>query len=127
MKHIFIGLVSLVGFVALAIASQAGGFAIFGWTIGYVWLGIGMVHYRVQSFAIMARNKTLDGVITFDARPRTSEIVIKYIVGGLFVSIFSLVLFAPVFLVIFLLVNTGESSLPIFGISTMILVVLNYF
>ncbi len=96
MKHLFIG-------VAIAVVGSGIGIAadvpvVFGvsFFVGYIWGAIGFVHYRTQSFAIMARHKTLDGEIAFKAAPQTSEVVIKYILGGLLVGLVFAVLFAPV-------------------------------
>ncbi len=50
------------------------------------WALVGFVHYRVQSFRILAENKSLAG-LQFQPHPRSSRILGIYILGPILVSI----------------------------------------
>src|SRR6056297_4133663 len=82
MKHLIIGLVVLLGGVAAGAAMGSPAIAGLMGLVGYVWLMIGMVSYRVQSFIYLTGNKLLDGKITFQANTETGVIVSTVLVGG---------------------------------------------
>lgn len=83
MKHVFIGLAIVFLGIAVGVALQAELLAGLAAFIGYVWFMFGLLYYRVQSFAYLTSNKTLAGEIAFDARPKTSTILMTYVVGGI--------------------------------------------
>jgi len=94
MKHIFIGLGLLVlaavaGAVlaTVAHAALAAPVAILLGVVGYVWLIVGMIYFRVHGFAYLTRNKRLGPEIGFDAAPRTGTVIGQYLLGGLMVAI----------------------------------------
>ena len=93
MKHVFIGLgIVVVGIVLLALMASSGGSAGailggIGIFVGYVWLLIGLVYYRVYAFNYLTRNKVLDSVVTFDARMETGRILSIVIVGTIVIGV----------------------------------------
>ncbi len=92
MKHAIIGIVILLitlAIIAITLSGQGGNptsppailiVAIF---VGYIWLAIGIVSYRVYAFNYLTAHKTLDNEITFRAAMETTKVVSTYIVGGL--------------------------------------------
>lgn len=96
MKHLFIGIAILVVGVGAAAALGLPGLAALCGIVGYVWVMIGYVFYRVKSFTYLAGHKVLDGRITFDAGPETGTIVKTVVVGGLVVGLIMAVVFAIV-------------------------------
>lgn len=86
MKHVFIGLAVIFLGVAAGVAFQMELVLVALLAIGFVWLVIGVVHYRVQSFAYLTTTKALGGQIAFDARPQTTSVVMTYIIGGIAIS-----------------------------------------
>ena len=83
MKHLAIALAVLIGSAIVALLLQSGTLAVLGSTVGYVWLAVGFVHYRVFSFNYLTRHKILDGEVSFEASARTGQIVKIYVIGGL--------------------------------------------
>ncbi|MBY6002885.1 DUF898 domain-containing protein [Salipiger bermudensis] len=55
--------------------------------VGAVWLVIGVISYRVQSFAYLSRNKMLGGKVAFHAHPRTQTVIGTYVVGALLLGL----------------------------------------
>ncbi len=55
--------------------------------VGVVWVVVGWVHYRVQSFARLSATKTLDGEIGARAAPSTGIVVGHFIWGSFKLSI----------------------------------------
>lgn len=96
MKHLIIGLVVLLGGVAAGAAMGSPAIAVLMGLVGYLWLMIGMVSYRVQSFIYLTGNKLLDGKITFQANTETGVIVSTVLVGGLVVGLLTGLVFAVV-------------------------------
>lgn len=99
MKHVFIGLavvvVSFVLLVSMATASGVfgavvGGIGIF---VGYIWLLIGLVYYRVYAFNYLTRHKVLDGEVTFDAQVETGQVLRIVIVGTIVIAVLMGVIF----------------------------------
>ncbi|MEO0765632.1 MAG: DUF898 family protein [Pseudomonadota bacterium] len=99
MKHVFIGLavvvVSFVLLVSMATASGVfgavvGGIGIF---VGYIWLLIGLVYYRVYAFNYLTRHKLLDGEVTFDAQVETGQVLRIVIVGTIVIAVLMGVIF----------------------------------
>ncbi len=92
MRHIFIALGMLVaGGVCLALELFILG--VVGFIAGYLWFFIGIVYYRVKSFAYLAENKVLDGKVRFTSEPRTRTILKTVILGGLAVGALAGLLF----------------------------------
>jgi hypothetical protein len=97
--HFYIGLV-------LCVLGGLGGYfiepAAFGLlSIGYPWLLVGWVHFRVAGFRVMTKHKVLGAEVLFRAQPKTWTVIKTYILGGLLVSfIMWLVLFGVLFVII---------------------------
>lgn len=87
MKHVFIGLAVIFLGIAVGIAFQMELLLVVLPVVGYFWLMIGFIHYRVQSFAYLTTTKALGGQIAFDARPQTSTVIMTYIIGGIVISV----------------------------------------
>ncbi|WP_085793346.1 YjgN family protein [Roseivivax jejudonensis] len=88
MQHIFIGLLFLVlpGLLIGLSDAPFGAFLLF--LVGFVWFGVGLVVYRVQSFAYLTRNTVLaEGDVALDARPSTGRLIKLYLLGALVISV----------------------------------------
>ncbi|WP_421906054.1 YjgN family protein [Mameliella sp.] len=102
MTHILIAIgIMVVSGIALAGAAsgEAVGLAVMGGIgifVGYIWFFFGSVHYSVQSFGYLSRNKVLGDEIRFDAQPRTGFVIKTYILGGLLLSLLASVAFGIV-------------------------------
>ena len=82
MKHIFIGIaIVIVGTGGSALLGLPGLAATLGF-VGYAWLLVGFVHYRVRSFVYLTGAKVLDDAITFEATPSTATIDKRILLGG---------------------------------------------
>ena len=87
MRHLFIGLaILIVGISVFVVLQSANLAAVFGF-VGYVWLLVGGVSYRVQSFKYLTQKKRLGEQIKFTATPETANIVMTLFVGSLIVGI----------------------------------------
>ncbi len=93
MKHILFGVVLIVaGFAVIAAGAAAetpavmvaGGAAI---AVGYVWLIVGFIFYKVRTFELMADATGLGETVTFRAGPRTRTVVKHIFLGGLLASV----------------------------------------
>ncbi len=91
MKHLIIGVVILAVGVGLGVVMQSPAWAIIGGTLGYIWIIVGFVSYRVQSFAYLTNHKTLGTDIRFQTAPSTSTVIGKVILGGILVSVITAV------------------------------------
>ncbi|MEO0666369.1 MAG: DUF898 family protein [Pseudomonadota bacterium] len=102
MKHVFIGLGILIASgIAFAIGApgeQAGLMILggVGFFVGYFWLIIGMVYYRVYAFNYLTGHKVLDGQVTFAAALETSTVLAKVIVGGIVIAVLMAVIFGVI-------------------------------
>src|SRR6056297_3230964 len=67
MKHLAIGLVVLVGGGILGGVAGSGAIVVIAGIVGYIWLLVGMVSYRVKSFIYLTENKVLDDTVRFEA------------------------------------------------------------
>lgn len=92
MKHVFFGLAILLLGLGAAAGLQSAGLAVLAILVGYVWLMVGAVYYRIHAMRYLWSHRWLDGEIYFDAQPRTGEIVKIWIVGSILISIFAGVL-----------------------------------
>ena len=126
MKHLLIGLAIVVGggflfAVSSGFGAPDGGspgailLAVLAIVVGFVWLWIGTVYYRVRSFAYLASNRKLGGQIRFDAEPKTSQVVKSLIWGGIKASFVGGIAFAVLAVPVALLY--GELSSPEAGIA----------
>ena len=86
MKHLFIGLGLMIAGAVLATA-VAPTLGIISIVIGYVWLMLGFLYYRVHSYAYLANHKTLGGQVTFNAAPRVTVILKTLVLGSIAVSL----------------------------------------
>lgn len=86
MKHLFIGFgLMLLGGMLTAVMQAPALLVVTG--LGYIWLMIGFVSYQVRSFAYLTNTKTLGGAVTFTADPSTGEVIKRFIIGGLILSL----------------------------------------
>ena len=93
MKHLFIG-AGILALAGLLVSSSSEGLGIFVGIVGYVWVIIGGVYYRVRSFGYLSEHKELGGEVRFHSAPRTGHIIKTVILGGLAVGALSGVMFA---------------------------------
>ncbi|MEL6888109.1 MAG: DUF898 family protein [Pseudomonadota bacterium] len=102
MKHVFIGLgIMIASGIAFAIGApgeQAGLMILggVGFFVGYFWLIIGMVYYRVYAFNYLTGHKVLDEEVTFAAALETSTVLAKVIVGGIVIGVLMAVIFGVI-------------------------------
>lgn len=94
MKHIFIGIIILVVGAGIGGATENETIMAIGVLVGYVWLMVGGLYYRVHAMRYFSANRTLGEHISFTAEPRTGEVLKLVIVGGLIIGaiVFALVL-----------------------------------
>ena len=119
MAHIFIGIAILVaggGLIFLNFSGVMDTPIFFGFlvaSVGYIWVLVGFLHYRVQSFAYLAAHKRLGDEIGFEAGPRTGKIVGIFIIGSILISVVMSIAFAVlgVFTAGALSFSAGELSL----------------
>ena len=86
-KHVFIGLGVLIAGVAIGGVAQSEALMGIAVLVGYIWLMVGFVYYRVHSFRYMAENRRLGDQITFTATPTTGEVIKIYIIGALIMAV----------------------------------------
>ena len=91
MLHIFIGLaILLAAVIGAALSADNTAFLVLPFVatpVGLVWLAVGFISFRVQSFAYLAQNTTLGGAVAFDARPSTPKVILTWILGSLLVGL----------------------------------------
>jgi hypothetical protein len=86
MKHLFVGM-GLIVLASIFAVSQVWVMAGLWGALGAVWAIVGILSYRVNSFAYLARHLTLDGGrVTFEAAPETWAILWQIVGGALLVS-----------------------------------------
>ena len=83
----FIGLGVLIAGVVIGGAAQSEALMGVAVLVGYIWLMVGFVYYRVHSFRYMAENRRLGDQITFTATPTTGEVIKIYIIGALIMAV----------------------------------------
>lgn len=101
MKHLLIGIGLLVlggglmaaGVTGIDALAVVGGITLI---VAYFWIIVGSLHYGVQSFAYLTRNKVLNGEVRFTAGPRTGFVIKTFILGGLLVGVLASVAFGIV-------------------------------
>ncbi|MDO6584192.1 DUF898 family protein [Salipiger sp. 1_MG-2023] len=92
MKHLLIGLALVLGGLLTGSIGMATdqpaliiGYAAFA--VGLVWFPIGVISWRVQSFAYLTRHKTLGRRVTFDAQPETKTVILAWVVGSIVLAV----------------------------------------
>lgn len=99
MKHLFIGAGFIIVGVALAALFEAIVAAILLSIVGYIWMIVGAVYYRVQAFNYLTAHKVLDDKIGFYSEVKTSTVIFTYIVGILIIGAVSSIAFTALFVV----------------------------
>ncbi|MBY6164174.1 DUF898 domain-containing protein [Mameliella alba] len=124
MKHLLIGVAIMVVSALLLVGAAMGEtvpMAVFGGIgvfVAYIWIILGSIHYGVQSFGYLTRNKVLGDDIRFAAIPRTGFVIKTYILGGLLVGMLASVAFgiAGVIANAFLPMQENGTGIAVFGI-----------
>ncbi len=49
--------------------------------VGYIWLIVGGVYYRIYTFNVLTRARVLDGAVTFDSGARTGRVIAIVLTG----------------------------------------------
>lgn len=83
LKHVLLGVVILVGIPALGAVLQSPWLMLIGALVGYVWVLVGFVYYRVFVVNYMASHKVYDGAILFQSEARLGDVLRILIIGGL--------------------------------------------
>ena len=96
MKHVCIGLAILIIGTGLFVTIGVAAMAVVSGLVGFVWLLIGLIYYRVYAFNYLTRHKVLDGQVTFEARVETGRIASIMIFGTIIVSILAAVIFGVI-------------------------------
>jgi uncharacterized membrane protein YjgN (DUF898 family) len=99
MKHLFIGAGFIIVGVALAALFEAIVAAILLSIVGYIWMIVGAVYYRVQAFNYLTAHKVLDDKIGFYSEVKTSTVIFTYIVWILIIGAVSSIAFTALFVV----------------------------
>ena len=94
MKYIFFGVACLIAAAFISVSTLI--FASIVGVLGYIVLLCGLVHYKVQSFGYLTKNKILNKTISFNAAPETKAILSIYILGGILI-VLTIGLFGAVF------------------------------
>ena len=82
-KHIFLGLAVLLVTGGLAMALSAPGLGVAGILLGYVWVMIGFVYYRIYAFNYLTSHKMFDAEVRFSSEARLGQVMRILIIGGL--------------------------------------------
>ncbi|WP_298680270.1 DUF898 family protein [uncultured Lentibacter sp.] len=124
-KHLFFGLAVVLLSVGAGAALQAPVLLGGGVLLGYIWLAVGVVYYRVHAFRYMAAHRTLGDEITFTAQPTTGEVIKIYIFGTLIISlILGVLIFIGVALFTAAMSMVGTTSMaPVFTLMGVLYVV----
>ncbi len=97
MIHVFIGFALLVAagvLVAMSASSLQSDPPLLAFAVGivgYIWLLIGFVIYRVRAFAYLTNTKVLGNEITFVTDPKTSTIIGRVVVGTIALGVLAAV------------------------------------
>ena len=94
MKHIFIGLTVLSVGIGAGAAMESEAMLAIGGVVGYVWLVVGGLYYRVHSMRYFFANRTLGEDIAFKAEPRTWDLLKIALIGGLIIGAILLAIMA---------------------------------
>jgi uncharacterized membrane protein YjgN (DUF898 family) len=128
LKHIIAGVVLIVFGGLTAGLTSAVGLGIFIAFIGYVWILIGTVYYRVFAFNYLTGNKLLNGNVGFYSAAKTGTVVGTVIKGTLLIGLIGTVLgavFAGIGAMMFAFTMPSDPS-ELAGITGGILAVLGF-
>ena len=92
-KHILIGMLILVAGAVFAAITEWIGVGISVGFVGYIWIIIGAVYYRIYAFNYLTANKNLNGQIGFFSGARTGTVVGITIKGTILIAIIGAVVF----------------------------------
>jgi uncharacterized membrane protein YjgN (DUF898 family) len=99
MKHILYGLLVLIVPSIIGGVAQIYALIIIGTLVGYVWMLIGGVYYRIYAFNYLTRHKTLDGEVSFDSEASTGRVVTIAVVGTIVMGVVGAVVFGVLALI----------------------------
>lgn len=126
MTHVFIG----IGLIVAAVAAGAGGvplIAVLLGVVGYIWLMVGFLAYRVQSTAYLMSNKRLGDAITFACAPKTGTVVWRIVVGSVQVGLILMLVGAIVGVMMYTVtqgsLTTGVPPLPVIVLGAVLYIV----
>jgi uncharacterized membrane protein YjgN (DUF898 family) len=75
LKHVLFAVLLIVIGSALAVVVEIPVLAVVSVLVGYIWLIVGGVYYRIYAFNVLTRAKMLDGAVTFDSGARTGRVI----------------------------------------------------
>ena len=100
MKHLFLGVGILVISGLILAADNSSPFAFAIMAVGYIWVLVGLVYYRIKAFEYLTQNKVLGDDIRFETAPRVGHVMKVVIFAGLAIALVAAVLFGALALVI---------------------------
>jgi len=104
--HILLPLVAMVAVGGLVAVTGDDGYALLG-VLAMIWLGVGVVFYRVDSFRRMASNKVVDDVMTFESDAATGNVLKTLIVGSILSAVLLFIASLPI-VIIFMGLGVGS-------------------
>ncbi|MGD1881500.1 MAG: DUF898 family protein [Paracoccaceae bacterium] len=120
LKHVLYGLLVLIVGAGVGAALELMLLAGASLAVGYIWLMIGFVYYRIYAFNYLTSNKVLDGVVTFEAQSRTGFVIIQIVIGGVLsmvvLGVFGALIAGSVF---FMQSEMSGGEIPVFAIAVM--------
>lgn len=115
MRHIFIGIaLTIIGPILGAVTGQAA----FGLVValGYLWLTIGIVAYRIHALNYLTNNKVLSGRIRFRSDAQAGSVVQIALIGGFVIGLVGLVVLGVAVGILSSLGQTALSGVAVFGL-----------
>ncbi len=116
MTHLIIGALIVVLAVVMLAVSDSPAIGTILLVVGYFWAMIGLVSYRIRSFAYLTGQKRLDDTIGFRADPETSTVIGHVILGGLLVGLVTGVMLFAVGAIVAVLVGPAAMGGSAIGV-----------
>ncbi|UOA28356.1 DUF898 family protein [Pseudosulfitobacter sp. DSM 107133] len=75
LKHVLFAVILIVMGIVLGTFLRVPSMIMIAVLVGYIWLIVGGVYYRIYAFNVLTRAKMLDGAVTFDSDARTGRVI----------------------------------------------------
>ena len=106
MKHLFIAAAVLLLSGVVGYLAQSLNLFVITISVGYFWLFLGFVYYKVESFKYLTAHKLLDGQVRFTSEASAGQVIGIIVLGLVIISILTFVL-GLIFFVLFNVFATG--------------------